>query len=71
MYKEVHIRQRFTVKGKVVPVLNYYAMKAYKGEDVETHIFLTSALVGGEWTALPPVHIGQEVGRTPGPVWTT
>jgi hypothetical protein len=42
------------IKGKVVPVLNlikHYAMKAYGGVDVQIHIFLTSALVGGEWSA--------------------
>jgi hypothetical protein len=26
-------------------------MKAYRGVDVQIHIFLTSALVGGEWSA--------------------
>jgi hypothetical protein len=26
-------------------------MKAYGGEDVYIHIFLTSALVGGQWSA--------------------
>jgi hypothetical protein len=26
-------------------------MKAYMGVDVQTHVFLTSALVGGEWSA--------------------
>jgi hypothetical protein len=26
-------------------------MKAYRGEDVQTRDFLTSALVGGEWSA--------------------
>jgi hypothetical protein len=31
-------------------------MKAYGGVDVQIHIFLTSALAGGEWT--------------PEPVWT-
>jgi hypothetical protein len=35
------------VKGKVVRVLNY-AMKVYGGMDVYIHVFLTSALVGGE-----------------------
>jgi hypothetical protein len=26
-------------------------MKAYEGMDVQTHVFLTSALGGGEWSA--------------------
>jgi hypothetical protein len=29
-------------------------MKAYGGVDVLIHVFLTSALVGGEWSALRP-----------------
>jgi hypothetical protein len=29
-------------------------MKAYGGEDEQTHVFLTSALVGGEWSASRP-----------------
>jgi hypothetical protein len=29
-------------------------MKAYGGVDVWTHVFLTSALVGGEWSASRP-----------------
>jgi hypothetical protein len=34
-------------------------MKAYRGVDVQTHVFLTSPLVGSEWSlhapaALPP-----------------
>jgi hypothetical protein len=29
-------------------------MKTYGGVDVETHVFLTSALVGGEWSASQP-----------------
>jgi hypothetical protein len=56
------------VKCKVVPVLNlikHYAMKAYGGVDVYIHIFLTSALVGGEWSASRPgrVTLGE---RAPG-----
>jgi hypothetical protein len=27
-------------------------MNAYGGEDIQIHIFLTSVLVGGEWSAL-------------------
>jgi hypothetical protein len=53
-------------------------MKAYGGVDVEIHIFLTSALVGGEWLAsrphgftpgesAPGTHwIGGRVGRRAG-----
>jgi hypothetical protein len=39
-------------------------MKAYGGVDVQIHIFFTSALVGGEWSAsspcrfTPPVPVG-------------
>jgi hypothetical protein len=29
-------------------------MKMYKGVDVQIHVFLTLALVGGEWSALLP-----------------
>jgi hypothetical protein len=29
-------------------------MKAYGGVEVEIHIFLTSALAGGDWSALRP-----------------
>jgi hypothetical protein len=29
-------------------------MKTYGGVDVETHVSLTSALVGGEWSASRP-----------------
>jgi hypothetical protein len=32
----------------------HYAMKAYGGVDVQTHIFLTSALAGGKWSASCP-----------------
>jgi hypothetical protein len=29
-------------------------MKSYGGVDVQIHVFLTSALVGGEWSASRP-----------------
>jgi hypothetical protein len=32
-------------------LIKHYAMKAYGGADVYIHIFLTSVLVGGEWSA--------------------
>jgi hypothetical protein len=56
-------------------------MKAYGGGDVYIHIFLASALAGGEWSASSPCHftpgerapgthwIGGWVGLEP--VWTT
>jgi hypothetical protein len=31
-------------------------MKTYRGVDVYIHVFLTSELVGGEWSALHPGH---------------
>jgi hypothetical protein len=40
------------IEGKVKVKL--YAMKEYGGVDVEIHIFLTSALAGGEWSASRP-----------------
>jgi hypothetical protein len=32
-------------------------MKTYRGVDVQIHIFLTSALVGGEWSASRPCRL--------------
>jgi hypothetical protein len=34
--------------------MKHYAMKAYGGVDVWIHIFLTSALAGGEWSISRP-----------------
>jgi hypothetical protein len=51
-------------------------MKAYGGVDVYVHVFLISAVVGGELSASRPgrftlgTHL-IEVGWTPEPVWTT
>jgi hypothetical protein len=44
-------------------LIKHYAMKVYGGLDVWTHLFLTSALAGGEWLA-------SRLGRfTPGTHW--
>jgi hypothetical protein len=43
-------------------------MKAYGGVDVQIHIFLTSALPGGEWSALHPRRFNPGE-RTPGTYW--
>jgi hypothetical protein len=34
--------------------LNVFGMKTYVGVGVQTHVLLTSALVGGEWSASLP-----------------
>jgi hypothetical protein len=44
-------------------LIKNYAMKAYGGVDVQIHVFFTSALVGGEWSA------SQPCGFTPGTYW--
>jgi hypothetical protein len=35
-------------------ITKHYAMKTYGGVDIETHVFLTSALVGSGWSASRP-----------------
>jgi hypothetical protein len=40
-------------------------MKTYGGVDVYIHVFLTSAVVGGEWSASRPCRFTPEE-RTPG-----
>jgi hypothetical protein len=37
-------------------------MEAYGGVDIEIHMFLTSALFGGEWTASHPGYFTPEEG---------
>jgi hypothetical protein len=43
-------------------------MKAYGGVDVYIHVFLTSALAGGEWSASRPGRFTPEE-RAPGTHW--
>jgi hypothetical protein len=43
-------------------------MKAYGGVDVKIHIFLTSALAGGEWSASRPGRFTSGE-RAPGTYW--
>jgi hypothetical protein len=55
-------------------------MKVYGGVDAQIHVFLTSALVGGKWSASRPCRLtpeekypvttGYEAGWAPEPVWT-
>jgi hypothetical protein len=62
MNNELEMFLKDAVKGEVVPVLyliKYYAMKTHGGVDVLIHIFVTSALVGGEWSA-PALLAGKE-----------
>jgi hypothetical protein len=37
-----------------VRLTKHHAMEAYEGVDPQIHIFLISALVGGEWSASRP-----------------
>jgi hypothetical protein len=43
-------------------------MKTYGGFDVQIHVFLTSALVGGEWSDSRPCRFPPEK-RAPGTHW--
>jgi hypothetical protein len=43
-------------------------MKTYGGVDVQIHVFLTSALVGGEWSASHP-GLFTPGERAPGTHW--
>jgi hypothetical protein len=42
------------VKLSLYLTIKHYTMKAYEGVDVYIHIFLTSALTGGEWSVSRP-----------------
>jgi hypothetical protein len=37
--------------GKIIPLLNYHAMKVYGRVEAKYHAFLTSILDGGNWLA--------------------
>jgi hypothetical protein len=43
-------------------------MKAYGGVNIQIHIFLTSALAGGEWSVSLPCHFTPGE-RAPGTHW--
>jgi hypothetical protein len=43
-------------------------METYGGVDLENHVFLNSALVGGEWSASYPGHFTPEE-SSPGIRW--
>jgi hypothetical protein len=49
-------------------LIKHYAMKAYGGVDIYIHIFLTSALAGGEWSASRPGRFTPGE-RAPGTHW--
>jgi hypothetical protein len=49
-------------------LIKHYAMKEYGAVDVYIHIFLTSALVGGEWSASLPCRFTPGE-RAPGTHW--
>jgi hypothetical protein len=48
--------------------MKHYIMKAYVGVDVLIHIFLTSTLAGGEWSASRPGRFTSDE-RAPGTHW--
>jgi hypothetical protein len=56
----LHLYKIYNILVKVklflcLKVIKYYATKVYGGMDVQIHLFLTSVLAGGEWSAaLPP-----------------
>jgi hypothetical protein len=46
-------------------------MKTYGGMDAYVHVFLTSTLVGGEWSASRPSCFTPWESASTGPDWTT
>jgi hypothetical protein len=69
---ELHLQQiniktnKAKVKLSLCLQIKHHAMKAYARVDVYTHVFLTSALVGGEWSASLSSHFtpGERAPRT-------
>jgi len=49
-----HTKPVFINKGKVIAV---HAMEAFAGVQVRLHLFLTSAVDGGEWLSSCPIYI--------------
>jgi hypothetical protein len=49
-----HILNMVKGKDKVVPFVKQHAMKGYERVEVQLHTFLTSVLVGGEWSLSHP-----------------
>jgi hypothetical protein len=70
---------RYT-KAIKLKLSHYMPLRCLGGEEYSSYSFSTSALDGGEWSALPwprfnpgkerPVRIVQEAGWTPDLVWT-
>jgi hypothetical protein len=55
---------------KVVPILiKHYKIKTLRGVHVYMHIFLTSALVGGDWSASVPGHFTPRERASPYPLY--
>jgi hypothetical protein len=49
-------------------LIKHLSMKAYWGVDIQLHVFLTSALDGGQWSASRHCRFTLEE-RTPGTHW--
>jgi hypothetical protein len=57
-----------TQERETTVLVQYSTTKTYGGVHVYSHVFLTSALVGGEWSASHPGRFTLE-GRAPGTHW--
>jgi hypothetical protein len=52
-------RTHLLLKYKVVPEFNHHTMETYRGIDVKLHTFITSAIVGREWSGSSPGYYTQ------------